>query len=209
MNSLPNRHPSLVQWQMRSPRGARHRSADDMGALNILNQLEQPEEETCILVLGLENSGKSTFLANLSDKPSHITSTEGFDVESLVHGNFKLRAWDVGGQKTTPSECGVYRGEAGAIIFLIDLDNLRIKETRRELRRLMKDDKLPVQPFLIFAFGNKENLPYEELVDFNAAIDMVREETWRSVQYCEASAKTGEGLQDGMQWLASQIHEAL
>jgi ADP-ribosylation factor-like protein 3 len=53
------------------------------------------------LVLGLDNSGKTTILKKLSDEDiEHIQPTQGFNIKSLMHDGFKLNVWDIGGQKS-------------------------------------------------------------------------------------------------------------
>ena len=57
-----------------------------------------------MLVLGLDNSGKTTILKKLSDEDiTHIMPTQGFNIKSLMHDGFKLNVWDIGGteQQTT------------------------------------------------------------------------------------------------------------
>jgi ADP-ribosylation factor-like protein 3 len=54
-----------------------------------------------LLVLGLDNSGKTTILKKLSDEDiSTIMPTQGFNIKSLMHDGFKLNVWDIGGQKS-------------------------------------------------------------------------------------------------------------
>ena len=51
-----------------------------------------------MLVLGLDNSGKTTILKALSEEDiQHIMPTQGFNVKSLMHAGFKLNVWDIGG----------------------------------------------------------------------------------------------------------------
>lgn len=51
-----------------------------------------------MLVLGLDNSGKTTILKKLSDEDiSTIMPTQGFNIKSLMHDGFKLNVWDIGG----------------------------------------------------------------------------------------------------------------
>ncbi len=48
-----------------------------MGLLNILRRLKKTEKEARILVLGLDNAGKTTILKKLSDEDvSHIMPTQ-------------------------------------------------------------------------------------------------------------------------------------
>lgn len=72
-----------------------------MGLLNLLRKLKKDDSEARILVLGLDNGGKTTILKKLSEEDiSHIMPTQGFNVKSLQVDGFKLNMWDIGGQKT-------------------------------------------------------------------------------------------------------------
>lgn len=56
------------------------------------------DQEARLLVLGLDNSGKTTILKKLSDEDiDHIMPTQGFNIKSLMHDGFKLNVWDIGG----------------------------------------------------------------------------------------------------------------
>ena len=63
-----------------------------MGLLNLLRNLRQDtSKEAQILVLGLDNAGKTTILKKLSEEEiTQIKPTQGFNIKSLVSGNFKL-----------------------------------------------------------------------------------------------------------------------
>jgi ADP-ribosylation factor-like protein 3 len=72
-----------------------------MGLLNLLRKLKKTDKEARVLVLGLDNAGKTTILKKLSDEDiSHIMPTQGFNIKSLEASGFKLNVWDIGGQKT-------------------------------------------------------------------------------------------------------------
>lgn len=70
-----------------------------MGILDrLLRTLKRADREVRILVLGLDNSGKTTILKKLSgEEIQHITPTQGFNVKSLVQADLKMNVWDVGG----------------------------------------------------------------------------------------------------------------
>lgn len=56
-----------------------------MGLLSLLRGLRKDEKEARIVVLGLDNAGKTTILKSLSDENlTNITPTKGFNVKSLV-----------------------------------------------------------------------------------------------------------------------------
>lgn len=56
-----------------------------MGLLKLLRSLKKNENEARILVLGLDNSGKTTILKAMSDEDAtNIMPTQGFNIKSLV-----------------------------------------------------------------------------------------------------------------------------
>ena len=56
-----------------------------MGLLNLLRTLKRDDKEARILVLGLDNSGKTTILKALSEEDINtIMPTQGFNIKSLV-----------------------------------------------------------------------------------------------------------------------------
>ena len=71
-----------------------------MGLLTMLRKLRSSDREARILVLGLDNAGKTSILKQLSDESiDSIMPTQGFNIKSLIHDGFKLNVWDIGGQK--------------------------------------------------------------------------------------------------------------
>lgn len=179
-----------------------------MGLLTLIRKLKRSEKEARILVLGLDNAGKTTILKKLSDEDiSHIMPTQGFNIKSLVHDGFKLNVWDIGGQKSIRPYWRNYYEHTDALVYVIDsADQRRLDETQLELKELLQEDKLLGIPLLIFA--NKQDL-------LNAVTDaeltealnlhLVRDRPWQ-VQAC--SGKTGEGMQEGMEWLVKQMADA-
>jgi len=56
-----------------------------MGLLSLLRKLRKDEKEARVVVLGLDNSGKTTILKSISDENlTNITPTQGFNVKGLV-----------------------------------------------------------------------------------------------------------------------------
>jgi len=57
-----------------------------MGLLDLLRKLKKNDKEGKILVLGLDNAGKTTLLKKLSQENIEQTEpTQGFNVKTLVH----------------------------------------------------------------------------------------------------------------------------
>mmetsp|Transcript_107189 Transcript_107189/g.284191 ORF Transcript_107189/g.284191 Transcript_107189/m.284191 type:complete len:179 (-) Transcript_107189:123-659(-) len=174
-----------------------------MGLLSILKKMKKDEQEARILMLGLDNAGKTTILKKLSEEDiSHIMPTQGFNIKSLVHEGFKLNVWDIGGQKTIRPYWSNYFESSDALVYVIDSsDRRRLEESGSELRELLAEDKLGGIPLLIFA--NKQDLlqatPADEIAEV-LNLSAIGDRTW-TIQAC--SAKDGTGLQDGMEWLVS------
>lgn len=90
-------------------------------------------------------------------------------------------------------------------IYVIDsADKRRMEETGVELQQLLDEEKLSHVPLLVMA--NKQDLlsastPAE--ITAELGLNDLRERTW---QILPCSAKTGEGLQEGMEWLVEQIN---
>merc|ERR1711907_726528 len=178
---------------------------ENMGLLSLLRKLKKSETEVRILMLGLDNSGKTSILKRLSDEDiTHIMPTQGFNIKSLLHEGFKLNVWDIGGQKTIRPYWKNYFENTDALIYVVDSsDRKRIEEAREELNALLEEDKLTSIPVLVYA--NKQDLmqalTMEEILEELQLMDL-KDRPWQ-IQPC--SAKTGVGLQDGMEWSVKQI----
>ena len=62
-----------------------------MGLLNLLRSLKRDDKEARILVLGLDNAGKTTILKSLSEEDiSTIMPTQGFNIKSIVRNKLNL-----------------------------------------------------------------------------------------------------------------------
>lgn len=176
-----------------------------MGLLSLLRQLKKSDGEARILVLGLDNAGKTTILKKLSDEDiATITPTQGFNIKSLMHEGFKLNVWDIGGQKSIRPYWRNYFDQTDSLMYVIDSsDRKRLEETGDELSKLLEEDKLAGVPLLVLA--NKQDLlnalPPDEVAE-GLNLFSIRDRPWQ-IQPC--SAKNGEGLQEGMEWLVKQV----
>merc|ERR1711988_1493203 len=162
-----------------------------MGLLSLLRSLRAKDKEARILMLGLDNAGKTTILKKLGDEDcSTVQPTQGFNIKSLLSDGFKLNVWDIGGQKTIRPYWRNYFDNTDVLIYVVDSsDRQRTEEAADELAELLAEDNLALVPLLIYA--NKCDL-------INAQDpEEIKDRPWH-VQ--SSSAKTGVGLVEGMQW---------
>uniref|UniRef100_A0A8C4SXK3 ADP ribosylation factor like GTPase 3, like 2 n=1 Tax=Erpetoichthys calabaricus TaxID=27687 RepID=A0A8C4SXK3_ERPCA len=140
--------------------------------------LRTTEQELQIVLLGLDNAGKTTLLRKLaSEDVSTITPTQGFNIKSVASNGMKLNVWDIGGQRKIRTFWKKY---------LEDTDVL-------ELSDLIDEENLKGVPVLIFA--NKQDLvaaaPASEIAE-GLNLHTYRDRQWQ-IQAC--SALSGEGVQ--------------
>ena len=175
------------------------------GLLKILRGLRKSEKEARILVLGLDNSGKTTILKALSDEDTeNIAPTQGFNIKALSREGFKLNVWDIGGQKAIRAYWPNYFEGTDGLVYVVDSsDEERLAESTEELATLLAEAELAGVPLLVFS--NKQDLDLaldaEEVMSI-VKLEEIEDRTW-NIQAC--SAMTKEGLQEGMEWLVDTI----
>ncbi|XP_050085495.1 ADP-ribosylation factor-like protein 3 [Anopheles aquasalis] len=176
------------------------------GLLSLLRKLRSaPEKELRILLLGLDNAGKTTLLKQLaSEEVTQVTPTAGFNIKSVVSEGFKLNVWDIGGQSKIRPYWKNYFENTDVLIYVIDSsDRKRLEETGDELTELLLDDKLKAVPLLVFA--NKQDivgaLKASEIAECLKLVTL-QDRTWQ-IQGC--SAIQGTGVKDGMDWVCKCI----
>ncbi|KAJ6222492.1 hypothetical protein RDWZM_001037 [Blomia tropicalis] len=177
-----------------------------MGLLSLLKKFKStPNRELRILLLGLDNAGKTTILKKLaSEDITHITPTQGFNIKSVQSPGFKLNVWDIGGQRKIRPYWRNYFEDTDVLIYVIDsADKKRFEETSVELNELLSEEKLATVPLLIYA--NKQDLinavTAGELAE-SLHLVTIRDRAWQ-IQAC--SATSGEGLKDGIDWICKNI----
>eukprot|EP00792_Barthelona_sp_PAP020_P001180 TRINITY_DN1189_c0_g1_i1.p1 TRINITY_DN1189_c0_g1~~TRINITY_DN1189_c0_g1_i1.p1 ORF type:complete len:203 (-),score=45.17 TRINITY_DN1189_c0_g1_i1:140-748(-) len=179
-----------------------------MGLFDIIRRLRRSDRELRLLLLGLDNAGKTTILHKLSnDDITHIMPTQGFGVKSLQKENFKLNVWDIGGQRALRSFWKNYYENTDCLIYVIDAADLRrFQEAGHELSILLEEQALIGVPVLIFA--NKQDiltaLPATKITE-DLRLFKIRDRRWQ-IQGC--SARTGDGLEEGLSWIINQVNQS-
>lgn len=161
--------------------------------------------EVRILILGLDNAGKTTLLYRLQvDEVCETIPTIGFNVETIQYKNVKFQVWDLGGQTSIRPFWRCYYPNTNAIIFVIDsADRDRLADAKEELHLMLEEDELKGVTLLVFA--NKQDLsgavPVPE-ISAALGLDEIRNRTWTIMK---SSAVRGMGITEGLDWLVQQI----
>eukprot|EP00635_Sarcinochrysidales_sp_CCMP3193_P010345 CAMPEP_0118904592 /NCGR_PEP_ID=MMETSP1166-20130328/8993_1 /TAXON_ID=1104430 /ORGANISM="Chrysoreinhardia sp, Strain CCMP3193" /LENGTH=184 /DNA_ID=CAMNT_0006843849 /DNA_START=77 /DNA_END=631 /DNA_ORIENTATION=- len=177
-----------------------------MGFLSIVRKLREKEREMKLLMVGLDNAGKTTVVKKFKGEATDtISPTLGFDISTLEHRGYRLNVWDVGGQQTLRSYWRNYFEVTDGIVWVVDsADKWRLGLCRDELHTLLKEEQLQGASLLIFA--NKQDLP-GAVVDDAALADLLQLNDLRKrhfkIQPC--SAQSGDGLKDGIDWIVEDI----
>uniref|UniRef100_A0A803NNL2 ADP-ribosylation factor n=1 Tax=Cannabis sativa TaxID=3483 RepID=A0A803NNL2_CANSA len=164
-----------------------------------------PKNQVRIVMVGLDASGKTSILykLKLGDVVTTIP-TIGFNVETIEYKNINFTVWDVGGQdKIRPLWKHYFQNTLGLIFVIDSNDQERISEARHELHQILTEHELSNATLLVFA--NKKDLPnampVSEITN-QLSLHSLSHRRWL-VQH--TSATSGEGLYEGLDWLANNI----
>ncbi|GMR36830.1 hypothetical protein PMAYCL1PPCAC_07025, partial [Pristionchus mayeri] len=206
---LPLIHPFLLSFSHLSRLLPLLFSVFRMGLLDLVRSFKSaPEKEIRILLLGLDNAGKTTLLKKLSSEElTNVTPTKGFNVKTIASGGITLNVWDIGGQRAIRPYWSNYYPGTHAVIYVVDASDVkRLDESHVELDELLEEKKLEGVPLLVLA--NKQDLSTAaDAVQISTMLGLanIRERAWQ-IQPCVAL--TGEGVQEGVQWLSNTIKES-
>ncbi|XP_075243524.1 ADP-ribosylation factor-like protein 3 [Convolutriloba macropyga] len=176
-----------------------------MGLLSFLRKIQGGSLKECrLLLLGLDNAGKTTILKYVANEEPTVTPTQGFNIKSVQNGGLKMNVWDIGGQQKIRPYWRNYFQDTDVLIYVVDShDRLRLEESAAEFSEILHEEKLVGVPVLVFA--NKQDLcgaaPHSEVAS-TLGLLMLKDREWQ-IQPC--SALSGEGVQDGMEWVMKHV----
>ena len=106
------------------------------------------DKNSKILILGLDNSGKTTILLSLKDETNLLSylslkPTRDVNIEQFKENDFNIYVWDFGGQKEYRSEHLInfpkYLKEVDEILYVIDVqDYNRYHQALKYLEDIIK-----------------------------------------------------------------------
>lgn len=178
-----------------------------MGLLTIIRKQKLKDREKRVLILGLDNAGKSTVVRRVLGKSSeHLAPTMGFEISSVEHNGTNVNFWDVGGQQTLRAFWFNYFDQLDALVWVVDVAQLeRLSEVFRELDKVLRNERVNGVKLLLLL--NKVDLVEDSVVEATqrkVVTDLELDaygaegEKWKILP---CSAVTGRNIDVGMDWL--------
>ena len=174
-----------------------------MGLLSVIKKVKANEKELRILMVGLDNAGKTTIVKRVNGEDiDSVSPTLGFNIKTMRYKGYALNIWDVGGQKTLRSYWRNYEGITKVRVSN-SADHRRLEDCKEELHALLSEEKLVGATLLILA--NKQDIPGALTKEMLTRVLDLRKMTSRRWHIEGCSALTGEGLLQGLDWCAKDI----
>ncbi|CAK70200.1 unnamed protein product (macronuclear) [Paramecium tetraurelia] len=160
-----------------------------------------------VLVVGLDNSGKTSIINALkNEKNATVAPTVGFNKDSVEKFNLNFQFSDMSGQNQYRGMWEQYATKIDGLIFVIDSsDKIRFGIALDEFKLLLETPGFSKDlPILVYA--NKQDSPDAQNPQF--FIDYLELKQYKNPSQCFAgSAKTGVGLDQGLEWLSAKIQQ--
>ncbi|XP_019180141.1 PREDICTED: ADP-ribosylation factor-like protein 5 isoform X2 [Ipomoea nil] len=123
---------------------------------------------------------------------------------SLLYKNIRFEVWDLGGQERLRTSWATYYRGTNAVIVVIDsTDRARISIIKDELFNLLPHEDL--QNAVVLVYANKQDLKEAmtpaEITDA-ISLHSIKNHDWHIQASC---ALTGDGLYDGLEWIAQRV----
>ncbi|GBC21350.2 ADP-ribosylation factor-related protein 1-like [Rhizophagus irregularis DAOM 181602=DAOM 197198] len=182
--------------------------------LSGLHEYLTRREEFYVIILGLDNAGKTTLLERIKSiflgvvglSPNRIAPTVGLNIGKIDINRARLNFWDLGGQRDLHGIWEKYYSECHAIVFVVDsTDKERIEECKEIFEKIITNDDVEGVPILMLA--NKQDLPnslkVEEIKEIFNKIALKLGA--RDSRVLPISALEGTGVREAVDWLFVRI----
>lgn len=182
-----------------------------MGLLSIIRKQKLKDQEIRLLVLGLDNAGKTTIVRQLMGADTTLISpTMGFQIHTFPYRECQINAWDIGGQTTLRSFWGNYFDKLDAILWVVDGTSLeRLAELYLELReKVIQQDQLAGIFFCILVNkmdlideADQENVRQVVISTLNLQKEIPED---KYIVEC-VSGRTGKNITGFMDWIVQKV----
>nr|QXF29078.1 SarB [Planomonas micra] len=179
---------------------------------SFLEKIGLTSKEATIVIIGLDNAGKTTLLYKLkSGSVKTFVPTQRANMERVHVGNLKIHAWDLGGHDQVRHLWRQYLPEADAVVFIVDsADRERLGEAAAELHGILEEKDMAGTPIAVLA--NKMDLPNalprdQMLQALNLAFYQQNAQLPVQLFQCSfvATAAGGYGHDAAFKWISSQL----
>ncbi|KAA8903418.1 hypothetical protein TRICI_005708 [Trichomonascus ciferrii] len=169
--------------------------------------------EYSVLILGLDNAGKTTLLENIKGlygskglPPEKIAPTVGQNVGHVRINNVLLKLWDVGGQENLRTLWDSYYTDAHAVVFVVDsTDQARLEECKETLDSVVSHEVLEGTPILMLA-NKQDKEDRMEVEDIKEVFNKIAEKmSARDSRVLPISALEGTGVKEAAEWLVIRL----
>jgi ADP-ribosylation factor protein 1 len=164
------------------------------------------KKELRVPMVGLDSAGKTSILYQLRfGSIDNLIPTIGYGVETIIYEGINFNVLEVGGSNQVRILWKHFYKNAHGLIFVIDSsDSERIDEAVKEFKILINEEELIGKPILVFT--NKQDL--EIVMKPEEIIERLGLKEIEGIQWFVqgTSAKTGDGLKEGIKWLTGVLN---
>lgn len=163
-----------------------------------------------LVLVGLNNAGKTTILYKLNLGTTVQTQpTIGCNIEEIQFKGIKFTAWDLGGQENLRDLWPTYfqaDSFADAVIFVVDAnDEETFLAAKMELMNILILANVRETCRAVLVLANKQDIVgAKSAAELATALSLTEITThdWHIQGTC---ALTGEGLMEGLNWVADKL----
>lgn len=178
----------------------------DMGLLTIIKKQKLKDKELRILILGLDNAGKTTIVKKIiNEDVMKVSPTMGFQISTVLYKDYNLNIWDIGGQTSLRAFWGNYFDKTDAIIWVIDgLALERLNESFKELKEkiLLQDRLIGIR--LLVLVNKVDLLPDYQQIEHQVNTLLNVDDKVQQWKVMSISGKTGFGIVETLDWCINQ-----
>lgn len=172
-----------------------------MGFFNFIKHFQR--KELRIVVLGLDNAGKTSITRFLTGKDLETCATVSMEQSSFQSLGYKINICDLGGNRNIRQFWKSQYENCNVVIYVVDSsDPERLEESCLEFKIILEDEKLRA-PLLIYA--NKQDQPFSlsaDLIASSFGLYSLHDRIWH-IQPCSITQK--QGLLEGLDWILKRI----